>query len=65
MSLNKNKIIVFILLLLIAATNAWSQQEIVTEDLEEVAIATRTVRQLSSLPLPVTLVLKNNFSNQV
>ena len=62
MSLNKNKIIVFILLLLIAATNAWSQEEIVTEDLEEVVVtATRTVRQLSSLPLPVTLVSKKQL----
>ncbi|BFP42318.1 TonB-dependent receptor [Flavobacteriaceae bacterium GF1] len=60
MSLNKNNFsIIFFLLggILLSAQSPREKDSIVTERLEEVVVsATRTVRQLSSLPLPVTLI---------
>ncbi len=60
MSLNKNNfLIIFFLLggILLSAQSPQEKDSIVTERLEEVVVsATRTVRQLSSLPLPVTLI---------
>jgi len=62
MSLNKNKFHVFFLLsfpMLLCGqqTERSPQDTILTQDLEGVVVtATRTIRQLSSLPLPVTLI---------
>lgn len=62
MSLNKNNILFYFLLFFCALSVAQEQVEnkkdsILIENLEEVVVtATRTVRQLSSLPLPVTLI---------
>ncbi len=60
MSLNKNYFTIsfcFFLGLVTQAQESQLKDSILTEDLEEVVVtATRTVRQLSSLPLPVTLI---------
>ncbi|GMN07277.1 TonB-dependent receptor [Croceitalea sp. MTPC5] len=62
MSLNKNKSSFYFLFFFLAMARAQepipSQKDtVLTQDLEEVVVtATRTVRQLSSLPLPVTLI---------
>jgi len=60
MSLNKNNckiIFLFFLSCYLCAQEVQQQDTILTENLEEVVVtATRTVRQLSSLPLPVTLI---------
>jgi outer membrane receptor for ferrienterochelin and colicins len=68
MNLNKNKFIIYFLCL--PFVSLFSQEEksrakdsILSEQLEEVIItATRTPRQLSSLPLPVTLVSKQQIN---
>ncbi|RDY59258.1 TonB-dependent receptor plug domain-containing protein [Flagellimonas nanhaiensis] len=67
MSLNKNNFLVYFSLL--SCTAFWSQEgsklkkdSILTENLDEVVVtATRTIRQLSSLPLPVTLIPKKQL----
>ncbi|WP_185782337.1 TonB-dependent receptor plug domain-containing protein [Croceivirga lutea] len=62
MSLNKNKFFFFFSFFTLLILNIQAQEEeqkdsILTQDLNEVVVtATRTVRQLSSLPLPVTLI---------
>ncbi len=62
MSLNKNYFLLFFLCFFVAKISGQEirqevQDSILTEDLEEVVVtATRTIRQLSSLPLPVTLI---------
>lgn len=62
MSLNKNKIPFYFLFffcatLLTQGQSSTEKDTVLTQDLEEVVVtATRTVRQLSSLPLPVTLI---------
>ena len=68
MSLNKNNLSTYFLLFLgwIACraqqTTETAKDSILTENLEEVVVtATRTVRQLSSLPLPVTLIGKKQL----
>ena len=64
MSLNKNNFwIIFLLFLpLLSAQGQIEKDSILTENLDEVVVtATRTVRQLSSLPLPVTLVPKKQI----
>lgn len=67
MSLNKNNILFYFLLFLCALSVAQEQVEnekdsILIENLDEVIVtATRTVRQLSSLPLPVTLISKKQL----
>lgn len=63
MSLNKNNICVFFLLLFImnsfAQVSNQQKDSMKSEQLDEVVItATRTIRQLSSLPMPVQLVSK-------
>jgi outer membrane receptor for ferrienterochelin and colicins len=63
MSLNKNNIIVFFALFFSVLTSAQSDKKkkdsARSEQLDEVVItATRTLRQLSSLPMPVQLVSK-------
>ncbi|NYJ29163.1 TonB-dependent receptor plug domain-containing protein [Allomuricauda sp. ARW1Y1] len=68
MSLNKNIYLLFSTLLtlsLVSAQESPTQQKdsIITENLDEVVVtATRTVRQLSSLPLPVTLIPKEQIN---
>lgn len=66
MSLSKNNILVCVLLVVLGIANA--QQPVVEKDsilpevLEDVLItATRTKRQLSSLPLPATIVSKKDL----
>ena len=64
MSLNKNNFwIIFLLFLpLLSAQGQIEKDSILTENLDEVVVtATRTIRQLSSLPLPVTLVPKKQI----
>ncbi|HLT33786.1 MAG TPA: TonB-dependent receptor plug domain-containing protein, partial [Aquaticitalea sp.] len=66
MSLNKNNYLLFFLLFLTCVS--FSQETEIdttkTEALEEIIIsATRTVRQLSSLPLPVQLVSKKEIQS--
>lgn len=67
MSLNKNNILFYFLLFFCALSVAQEQVEnekdsIFIENLDEVIVtATRTVRQLSSLPLPVTLISKKQL----
>ncbi|WP_396591723.1 TonB-dependent receptor plug domain-containing protein [Allomuricauda sp. R78024] len=67
MSLNKNNILFYFLLFFCALSVAQEQVEnekdsILIENLDEVIVtATRTVRQLSSLPLPVTLISKKQL----
>lgn len=62
MSLNKNNIANYFLLFFFGWTSAQEQptavsDSLLTENLEEVVVtATRTFRQLSSIPLPVTLI---------
>lgn len=63
MSLNKNNISLFLSLFLVAMaqsqTNAKKKDSLRVEKLDEVVVtATRTLRQLSSLPMPVQLVSK-------
>ena len=68
MSLNKNIYLLFstfLTLSLVSAQESPTQQKdsIITENLDEVVVtATRTVRQLSSLPLPVTLIPKEQIN---
>jgi outer membrane receptor for ferrienterochelin and colicins len=57
---------IFIILCVLAFAKAESQQKVIdttkTEELQEIVLtATRTERQLSSLPLPVTLVSKKQI----
>lgn len=67
MSLNKNNILFYFLLFFCVLSVAQEQVEnekgsILIENLDEVIVtATRTVRQLSSLPLPVTLISKKQL----
>lgn len=67
MSLNKNNILFYFLLFFCVLSIAQEQVEnekgsILIENLDEVIVtATRTVRQLSSLPLPVTLISKKQL----
>ncbi len=62
MSLNKNNILIYFLLFfstlgIAQDGHSTEKDSILTENLEEVVVtATRTIRQLSSLPLPVTLI---------
>ena len=62
MSLNKNNFVLFFLCFFALQLSAQAQEtqnqdSILTQDLDEVVVtATRTLRQLSSLPLPVTLI---------
>lgn len=60
MSLNKNNCLIIFSLFLtwgLTAQKSTEKDSILTENLDEVVVtATRTVRQLSSLPLPVTLI---------
>lgn len=63
MSLNKNYIVIFLLLTFVANSFAQTTERekdtVKTEKLEEVVVtATRTKRQLSSLPMPVQIVSK-------
>ncbi|PRX56045.1 TonB-dependent receptor plug domain-containing protein [Flagellimonas meridianipacifica] len=66
MSLNKNNYL--IIFFFMCSLGLWAQVEskndsILTENLDEVVVtATRTVRQLSSLPLPVTLIPKKQIA---
>lgn len=65
MSLNKNNILFYFILFFCASINAQEREgkdSVLTEKLDEVIVtATRTVRQLSSLPLPVTLINKEQL----
>ncbi|WMI68730.1 TonB-dependent siderophore receptor [Mangrovimonas sp. YM274] len=64
MSLNKNKIIVYFLLFLsrFAFSQEVTQDSTQIEELQEVMVtATRTERQLSSLPLPAQLISKKEI----
>ncbi|PQJ78573.1 TonB-dependent receptor plug domain-containing protein [Polaribacter porphyrae] len=65
MSLNKNKKLTFFLLIFSVAILGQQKKEIDStkvEALEPVVItATRTIRQLSSLPMPVTLISKKQI----
>ncbi|WP_435623357.1 TonB-dependent receptor plug domain-containing protein [Flagellimonas sp.] len=65
MSLNKNNYLIIFFFLIASITYAQEEQlkdSILTENLDEVVVtATRTVRQLSSLPLPVTLIPKEQI----
>ncbi|WP_350287868.1 TonB-dependent receptor [uncultured Croceitalea sp.] len=67
MSLNKNNIGTYFLLffcgwLSAQENNRTEKDTILTENLDEVVVtATRTTRQLSSLPLPVTLISKKQL----
>ncbi len=67
MSLNKNNCLIIFSLFLWVALSAQKKREkdsILTENLGEVVVtATRTVRQLSSLPLPVTLIPQKQITN--
>lgn len=64
MSLNKNNISIYFLIFFLQqalAQQSYEQENdsILPQDLDEVVVtATRTLRQLSSLPLPVTLISK-------
>ncbi|KPM32333.1 Putative Outer membrane receptor for transport of vitamin B [Croceitalea dokdonensis DOKDO 023] len=67
MNLNKNNICYYFLLFFLGMAPLIGQTKkpkdsILTENLDEVVVtATRTVRQLSSLPLPVTLIPKKQL----
>jgi outer membrane receptor for ferrienterochelin and colicins len=65
MSLNKNNIITFFLLMLsvfVLAQSSQHKDSLITEKLDEVVVtATRTKRQLSSLPTPVQIVSKTDI----
>ncbi|BAO74678.1 TonB-dependent receptor plug domain-containing protein [Winogradskyella sp. PG-2] len=67
MSLNKNNILLFFILFFLSNSQAQENKEIEKdstkiEELNEVVVtATRTPRQLSSLPLPVTLISKKQI----
>ncbi len=67
MSLNKNNILfyffIFSTALLFSQEEQQTEQDsVLTENLDEVVVtATRTIRQLSSLPLPVTLIPKKQL----
>ncbi|MEM8846236.1 MAG: TonB-dependent receptor [Bacteroidota bacterium] len=65
MSLNKNNCLIIFFILTgfgLCAQEETEKDSILTENLDEVIVtATRTVRQLSSLPLPVTLVSKKQI----
>ena len=67
MNLNKYRLSLFLALFaclhVIGQENSPSQKDsILTENLDEVVVtATRTIRQLSSLPLPVTLIAKKQL----
>ncbi|NAS11231.1 TonB-dependent receptor plug domain-containing protein [Poritiphilus flavus] len=64
MSLNKNKRLLIFYFFLSALVFAQTEEtdSIIRQDLDEVVVtATRTVRQLSSLPLPVTLISKKQL----
>ncbi|WP_350293781.1 TonB-dependent receptor [uncultured Croceitalea sp.] len=67
MSLNKNNLAIYFLVFFCSLSLAQKRNEqkndsIITQDLEEVIVtATRTIRQLSSLPLPVTLIPKKQL----
>ncbi|WP_422860933.1 TonB-dependent receptor plug domain-containing protein [Flagellimonas sp. S174] len=65
MSLNKNNYLIIFLLLTcsgLLAQEELKKDSILTENLDEVVVtATRTIRQLSSLPLPVTLIPKKQI----
>lgn len=65
MSLNKNNFIAFFLIFFSVFAHSQeteSKDSILVEDLDEVVVtATRTERQLSSLPLPVTLIQKKQL----
>ena len=64
MSLNKNNIRLIFLLLPIFVLKAQTseQEEMPVQDLNEVVVtATRTIRQLSSIPLPVILISKEQI----
>lgn len=73
MSLNKNKILIYFLLFFTCITYSQQNEDVKvdstkTEALEEVLVtATRTVRQLSSLPLPAQIISKKDIkqSNSV
>ncbi|WP_222981512.1 TonB-dependent receptor plug domain-containing protein [Flagellimonas meishanensis] len=66
MSLNKNNFLIIFFVFNALATlgqEKAANDSILTENLDEVVVtATRTVRQLSSLPLPVTLIPKEQIS---
>ncbi|MEO9512664.1 MAG: TonB-dependent receptor [Flavobacteriaceae bacterium] len=65
MSLNKNNLVAFFLIFFcfsMKGQQAESKDSILVENLDEVVVtATRTIRQLSSLPLPVTLIPKKQL----
>ena len=67
MSLNKNYLTIYFLLFILGygiaqETKKTNKDSILTENLKEVIVtATRTPRQLSSLPLPVTLISKKQI----
>ncbi|UII74826.1 TonB-dependent receptor [Flagellimonas sp. HMM57] len=67
MSLNKNNILFYFLIYVSISVCAQEgrkeeRDSILTENLDEVVVtATRTIRQLSSLPLPVTLIGKEQL----
>ncbi|WP_340066086.1 TonB-dependent receptor [Ascidiimonas aurantiaca] len=64
MSLNKNYLVLFFLFpaVLFSQGPAVSKDSILQQDLEEVIVtATRTVRQLSALPLPAQLISKEQI----
>ncbi|MBS9461898.1 TonB-dependent receptor [Flagellimonas sp. 389] len=67
MSLNKNNILFYFLIYVSISVCAQEgrkeeKDSILTENLDEVVVtATRTIRQLSSLPLPVTLIGKEQL----
>lgn len=68
MSLNKNYFVLFFLCFFSVFSRAQeeyleAQDSILTQDLDEVVVtATRTIRQLSSLPLPVTLIRQKQLA---
>lgn len=65
MSLNKNYFLLFFSVSFLSFLLGQAQEEkdsILTQNLEEVVVtATRTIRQLSSLPLPVTLIAQKQL----
>ena len=66
MSLNKNYYSIIFLFFVLAISLAQEEKpkdSILTENLEEVVVtATRTIRQISSLPLPVTLISQKQIA---